>query len=91
MTVWVDTLEAAGILEKAGFSEKQAKAVVKVLTPVSEDVATRTFVKDTVDTAVKEIKLEMQSLEHRTTARIYGSQIAAVVAVIGALKFFGVF
>jgi len=44
-----------------------------------------------LDGAIAELRSEIRALEHRMTARVYGGQIAAVVATVGALKLFGVF
>ena len=80
MTAGIDTLKAAEILEGAGFEGPQAKAMVEALAPDSHGIVSRDY-----------LDAQLQALEGRLAARIYGGQIAAVVAVVGALKFFGLF
>ncbi len=80
MTVAIDTYKAIEALTKAGFKKEQARVLIDELSPVGESLVTKDYLKS-----------EMNALEARMTARIYGSQIASVVAVVGALKFFGLF
>ncbi|MGH9857712.1 MAG: DUF1640 domain-containing protein [Acidobacteriota bacterium] len=74
MAVLIDTLKAAEIMEAAGFTEKQAKAVIEAFAPAGNELAT---------------KADLRELEHKLTTRIYAAQVATVIALIGILSFFG--
>jgi len=80
MTVAIDTYKAIEALTKAGFNKKQARVLIDELSPIGDTVVTTDYFKS-----------EINALEARMTARIYGGQIACVVGVIGALKFFDLF
>ena len=80
MTVAIDTDKAIQALKEAGFKSNQARVLIDQLLPAGDSIVTKDF-----------LRAEMQALEARMTAKIYGAQIASVVSVIGALKFFGLF
>ncbi|MCB0633833.1 MAG: hypothetical protein KDD15_29080 [Lewinella sp.] len=80
MTVAIDTDKAVQALTGVGFKKEQARVLIDQLLPAGDDLVTKDF-----------LRAEIQTLESRLTARIYGGQIASVVAVVGALKFFGLF
>lgn len=79
MAIAIDTDKAVQALTKVGFKKEQARVLIDELLPAGDDLVTKDF-----------LRAEMQALEARLTARIYGGQIAAVAAVIGSLKFFGI-
>ena len=78
MAVLIDTLKAAEIMEAAGFTEKQAKAVIEAFAPAGGELVTKTYLDQRLDT-----------LEQRMMTRIYGAQVATVIAMIAVLSFFG--
>ena len=78
MAVLIDTLKAAEIMEAAGFTEQQAKAVIEAFTPASDELVTKSYLDQ-----------RLSNLEQRMMTRIYGAQVASVVALIAVLSFFG--
>ena len=79
MAIAIDTDRAVQALIGVGFKQEQARTLIKELVPAGDDLVTKDFLRS-----------EINRLEARMTAKIYGGQIAAVVGVIGALKLFGV-
>lgn len=80
MAIAIDTDRAIQALTNVGFKHEQARVLIDQLVPATDDLVTKEI-----------FRVELRALEARMTARLYGSQIASVVAVVGALKFFGVF
>lgn len=80
MAIAIDTDKAVQALVKVGFKKEQARTMINELLLAGDDLVSKDFLRS-----------ELAHLESRLTARIYGGQIAAVVAVVGVLKFFGVF
>jgi hypothetical protein len=78
MAVLIDTLKAAEIMEAAGFTEKQAKAVIEAFAPAADELVTKSYLKQ-----------ELVNLEQRLTTRIYAAQVASILALIAVLSFFG--
>jgi hypothetical protein len=71
-------LKAAELLEAAGFTEKQVKAVIEAFAPAADELVTKSCLKQ-----------ELVNLEQRLTTRIYAAQVASTLAVIAVLSFFG--
>lgn len=80
MAIAIDTDKAIQALTGVGFKPEQARVLIDQLVPATNELVTKEL-----------FRAELTALEARMAARIYGSQIAAVVAVVGTLKFFGVF
>lgn len=78
MAVLIDTLKAAEIMEAAGFTEQQAKAVIEAFTPANDELVTKSYLDQ-----------RLSNLEQRMMTRIYGAQVASVLALIAVLSFFG--
>jgi hypothetical protein len=86
IAVLIDTLKAAEIMEAAGFTEKQAKAVIEAFVPAGDELVT----KSDLTHGLTSLRQEMANLEQRLTTRIYyAAQVATVIALIGILSFFG--
>ena len=79
MTIAIDTDKAIQALTKAGFKKEQARVMIEQLLPANDDLVTKDY-----------LTTELARLEMRLTTKLYGGQVAAVVAVIGALRLFGV-
>jgi hypothetical protein len=45
MAILIDTLKAAEIMEAAGFTEKQAKAVIEAFAPADDELVTKSYLK----------------------------------------------
>ncbi|MEN0047704.1 MAG: hypothetical protein AAF806_11650 [Bacteroidota bacterium] len=87
MAIAIDTDKAVQALVGVGFKKEQARTLIKELIPAGDSLVTKDFLRAEI------IRLEgkIEKLESRIMTNIYGGQIAAVVAVVGALKLFGVF
>ena len=85
MAVLIDTLKAAEIMEAAGFTEKQAKAIIEAFAPAGDELVTNSDLTHGFTSLSK----EMANLEQRLTTRIYAAHVATVIALIGILSFFG--
>lgn len=55
MTYSIDTLAAAAELKEAGFNEKQAESIAKVIGKQDEGLVTKTY----LDAAIAELKVEI--------------------------------
>ena len=76
---------------RLGLKQEQARVLIDQLLPAGESLVTKDFMRSEISRLEALVENKMNALEARMTARVYGSQIASVVAVIGALKFFGLF
>jgi len=79
-SITFDTLDATRRLRDAGFDEKQAEAVVRVLSDSQERLVTREHFDFKMETLGKDI----QTLERRLTIKL-GAFIAAATGVIIAV------
>ena len=79
-TLTFDTLEATRRLRNAGFDEKQAETVVRVLS----DAQDRLVTSEHFDTKLESMTKDMQAMELRLTIKI-GALMAAVGGIIIAV------
>ncbi len=79
-TVTFDTLEFTRKLREAGFDEKQAETVVRVLAESQEKLVTREHFDFRMDVLGK----DMQAQELRLTIKL-GGLIAAGIGIVAAL------
>lgn len=80
----IDTLEIAKRLRDAGIEEKQAEAITGALRDTRDAGLAHLATKE--DVAL--LRQDITALELRLTIRL-GGMIAAGVAVLAAIKFFG--
>ncbi len=95
MAIVFDTLEYAGRLRRAGFTEQQAEAQVQALAAiVSDNLATKQDVlllkRDILDVkrdildVKRDLESQLRDLEHRLTLRV-GTMLSVAVGVMAAL------
>lgn len=94
----IDTLDISKQLVSFGFSIEQAEGLPRlVLSLIDDSAATKGDVSavrseiSAVQAQIARLESLIKESEARMIARVYGGQIAAVVATVGALKLFGVF
>ena len=75
MTLVIDTLNASEILKKAGFKSSQAKALVKALSPTTDDMIS----KAELDSAINKLKSELIVW----MVGLHIASISLIVALIG--------
>ena len=99
-TLNLDTYKVVKLLQERGYSEEAAEGFIAAIQEITlSGVATKQDIRNvqkeiaelrsTTKEDIDGLQLNIKDLETRLTARIYGGQIASVVAVIGALKLFG--
>lgn len=74
-TLTFDTLDATRRLRDAGFDEKQAESVVRVLSESQERLVTR-----------EHFDSKLESLEQRMTIKLGGIMVVATGVIIAALR-----
>ena len=82
VTLTIDTLAAKNILLESGFEDQKAEGIVRVLTDASENGVSEKYLE-------RRLREFEGRLTDRLTTRIYGAQIATVLALITVLSFFG--
>ncbi|KAF0138103.1 MAG: hypothetical protein FD153_1515 [Rhodospirillaceae bacterium] len=96
-TITFDTLRFVRTLRDAGVEERQAEAIADAVKEAASDsdLATKADLRTEVaavradlHTEVAAVKADLQVLKYELTIRM-GGMIAAGVAVLAAMKFFG--
>ncbi len=77
-----DTLEATRRLRDAGFDEKQAETVVRVLS----DAQDRLVTSEHFDTKFESMTKDMQAMELRLTIKLGGFLAVAVGVIIAFMR-----
>lgn len=84
-----DTLRFSRKLEDSGFSHEQAIGVAEAFAETTgEALASKSDLKETIGSAVSQLRVEMREMELRLTMRMGGMAAATVAAIVAVDKLF---